>query len=213
MSVSYEGSNMKWFVERLARTVVSAETRNPYTHNRTRSNAARRHNLSVYLTQMLARQPRVMLVGEALGYRGGGVTGVPFVSHNLLMTHQFYAGWEMRPIVTTLPQSEASSTILHAVCDAVGLHALHWNAFPFHPHMAGRPTSNRKPAAGELAQGGAFLQLLLNQFEIETVVAVGNSAEKSLTALNIPHTKVRHPSHGGKQAFHKGLLALTPQKQ
>ncbi len=200
---------MKWFVERLARAAVSAETRNPYTHNRTRANAARRRNLLTYLTEMQAVKPHVMLVGEALGYRGGGVTGVPFTSQALLTSHHFYAAMPMRLLATKQPQSEASATILHAVCDDVNLHALHWNAFPFHPHKAGQPTSNRRPTAGEIAQGGQFLQMLLEQFESETVVAVGNSAEKSLTTLQIPHIKVRHPSHGGKQAFHAGLLALT----
>ena len=46
-------------------------------------------------------------------------------------------------------------------------------------------------------------------FPIDRVVAIGNHADRSLTMLNIPHTKVRHPSQGGKQAFVAGMARLS----
>lgn len=200
---------MERFVERLAKTSPLTDAVNPYARNWSKANAVRRHNLLTYLRGMLAVQPRLLLVGEALGYRGGGVTGVPFVSETLLLTHPRYANWDFRPNPATSPQAEASATIVQAVCDQLDLAALHWNAFPFHPHRPGNPLSNRKPTAFELTLGKPFLLALIAGYDIETVVAVGNSAEKSLTALNIPHRKVRHPSHGGKSAFRDGLLSLT----
>ena len=200
---------IKRFVERLARGVVSAETTNQYAHNWTKDNALRRHNLQVYLQEMSCLQPTLLLVGEAVGYRGGCITGVPFVSPKQLLTHPFYTGWDFRPIITTPIYSEASSSIVHDVCQQLAIRPLHWNAYPFHPHQRQQLQSNRKPTAAELVQGGQFLRELMQLFEIEQVVAVGNSAEKSLLTLGIPHTKVRHPAHGGKQAFTEGLQRVV----
>jgi uracil-DNA glycosylase len=84
-----------------------------------------------------------------------------------------------------------------------------WNAFPFHPFVTANPFSNRIPTAGELLLGAPFLTLLMTLFPIEVVVAIGNLAERSLMRLGIPHTKVRHPSQGGKRKFVEGVLALA----
>jgi uracil-DNA glycosylase len=90
-----------------------------------------------------------------------------------------------------------------------------WNAFPFHPHRTGQPLSNRRPARRELDIGAVYLIQLLGIFKPERVVAVGNCAAESLARLGIFHYKVRHPSHGGKQAFMAQLRAFlsdTPDR-
>jgi hypothetical protein len=84
-----------------------------------------------------------------------------------------------------------------------------WNAFPFHPFAAGNPSSNRIPTAGELRIGASFIQQLLELYPIECVVAIGNQADVSLTQLGIEHTKVRHPSQGGKMKFVTGMAQLS----
>jgi len=43
---------------------------------------------------------------------------------------------------------------------------------------------------------------------LETVVAAGNPASRSLTRMQIAHTRVRHPSPGGKRMFLEGVDAL-----
>jgi uracil-DNA glycosylase len=80
-----------------------------------------------------------------------------------------------------------------------------WNAFPFHPHEAANPLTNRMPTAGELAAGEPFIRALLRLFPIERVVAIGNRAQSSLQNMDVPHVKVRHPSQGGKNLFVEGM--------
>lgn len=47
------------------------------------ANAQRRHNLELYLQEMLGRTPKVLLLGEAPGFRGMGITGVPFTNRTM----------------------------------------------------------------------------------------------------------------------------------
>jgi uracil-DNA glycosylase len=83
-----------------------------------------------------------------------------------------------------------------------------WNAFPFHPHRPDEPRSNRPPTSSELEIGKQFVVELVALFGIEHVVAVGNRARDSLTSLRIDHTRVRHPSRGGKREFAAGIVRL-----
>ena len=84
-----------------------------------------------------------------------------------------------------------------------------WNAFPFHPHDAGDPDTNRAPSAAELLIGAPFIERLLSLFAFRTVVAIGNHASLSLTRLGVEHVKVRHPSQGGKNLFVEGMARLS----
>lgn len=36
------------------------------------------HNLSIYIERMLEIKPTILFMGEAPGYRGCGITGIPF---------------------------------------------------------------------------------------------------------------------------------------
>jgi hypothetical protein len=49
------------------------------------ANSIRRNNLFLYLQQMANLKPKMLLVGEASGYRGCRLTGVPFTSEYILM--------------------------------------------------------------------------------------------------------------------------------
>lgn len=200
------------FVDLLANTAVPPHTYNPYSPNQP-ENATRRHNLSHYLCQMQQRQPTVLLVGEAPGYRGCRLTGIPFVSPAILQAGTpsglFGAGsgWQPNSEWPAI-QREASATIVWETLAGVRPLPLLWNAFPFHPHQPGRPQTNRPPKRSELAWGRPFLYHLLHLFPIRTVVAVGNKAEQALTGWAITHSKVRHPSHGGKLAFRRGIWQI-----
>jgi uracil-DNA glycosylase len=138
----------------------------------------RRARLAAYL------DARLLLVGEAAGYRGARVSGIPFTSERQL---------------TGEPPGEASATIVRGVLADLGLteDALLWNVVPTHPHRVGRPASNRAPTKGEIEAGMRFVrELALGR----TVVAVGRIAQR---ALGGPY--VRHPSHGGATLFRAGL--------
>jgi uracil-DNA glycosylase len=147
--------------------------------------AARCHRLRTYLE---ARQNApLLLVGEAAGHRGARVSGIPFTSERQLTGHG---------------PAEATATIVRRTLAELGLElqTLCWNVVPTHPHLCGRPASNRRPSRAEIdASLGFFDELARNR----RVIPVGRLAER---ALGVPG--VRHPSHGGARAFRDGLRRL-----
>jgi uracil-DNA glycosylase len=153
------------------------------TFNQYADSPLRRRRLAVYLEAR--RAAPFLLVGEAAGYRGARVSGVPFTSERQL---------------TGRGPAEATATIVHRVLDALDLaeDVLLWNVVPTHP---GSASSNRPPTRTEVAAAEPFLAELARG---RRVVAVGRVAAGVTGA---PY--VRHPSHGGAAAFEDGLRALT----
>lgn len=201
------------FIQRLAQTETLQDVYNQYAGESLPARV-RRANLRRYLEHMAGRRPRVLLVGEAAGHRGCRLTGVPFTSeaillrgvpaHNLFGGDAGYAQTGEREGVT----GEQTATIVWDLLQNLRPLPLLWNALPFHPFQPGRPWSNRTPRVRELALGRPFLRLMLDHFPVDTVVAVGNKAAHALSRWDIPAHKIRHPSHGGKVQFTKGLQAL-----
>lgn len=174
-------------------------------------------NLRVYLDQLLPLQPRVLLVGEAPGYRGAWRTGVNFTSEKIMMGPKdrfgLYGGAEagyrlIEPEAGRL-WGEASSTVVQKVFQELPCPPLVWPAFPLHPHTPGVDASNRTPTPTELRRDGApQLTRLIALFKPERIAAVGNTGLATLALLGIEATKIRHPAHGGGPQFRDGLLAL-----
>ncbi len=201
------------FLVRLRRTKPANNSVNPW-RGRSAVVRLRQANLAYYFEEMSKRSPTVLLVGEAPGYRGCGQTGVPFTSERILI--QGAAGLFGTASSCKIngnpsrPISEASATIVWDVLAQYPQNLpLIWNAYPFHPHRPDNLNSNRPPTVAELEMGAIFLQNLLNLFSsVNQVVAVGNRADDSLNRQGIPHLKIRHPSHGGKQQFMAGLKEI-----
>lgn len=200
------------FIDTLAAVPLSPRAFNQYARDN-ESNALRRHNLRLYLAQMAAKTPTVMLVGEAPGYRGCRLTGVPFTSPAIIRDGLDAAGlFGQARGYQTSPEwpeirRESSATILWQTLLAHEVPLL-WNAFPFHPFINGRPQSNRAPTMQELGLGEPFVRALRQQFPITVVVAVGNKAGVALTRWGIHHNTVRHPAQGGKADFVAGIARL-----
>lgn len=177
-----------------------------------------RHNLQCYLQQLRALQPALLLVGEAPGYNGCRLTGVPFSSEALIaegvLGGSLFTEANGYRISRQRHTREQSAAIVWELLQRHGTAALCWNAFCFHPHRPGNPDSNRKPTVAEITAAAPFLTQLLALFpSVTSVVAVGNSAERALSQLGIAHTRVRHPAHGGKPQFVPGLEAVLQTLQ
>jgi uracil-DNA glycosylase len=143
----------------------------------------RRERLARYLEARSGAS--LLLVGEAAGYRGARVSGIPFTSERQL---------------TGRAPGEASATIVHRVLGELGLaeEVLLWNVVPTHPHRPGRPHTNRPPTRSEVVAGAPFLDELAQG---RAVLAVGRVAHRLLGG---PY--VRHPSHGGAAGFSAALV-------
>lgn len=209
-------NKLKDFIEKLAMTKVTPNVYNQYSYE-SEENAVRRNNLLIYLKQMYKLKPKVILVGEAPGYRGCRLTGVPFTSEYLLMNNieglnlfGKEAGYRLATNKDKLLK-EATATIIWETLLKYEIVSLAWNAFPFHPHKAENPESNRAPLKGELVIGEKLLLQMIEMFKIEKVVAVGRKAEETLHNLNISCNKVRHPAQGGKNDFVKGIKSIKEQ--
>lgn len=143
----------------------------------------RRERLAAYLHAR--RHARLLLVGEAAGYRGARVSGLPFTSERQL---------------TGSGPAEATATVVHRVLAELGVEedVLLWNLVPTHPHRSEKPASNRPPTRAEISAGRSFLTELAHG---RRVLGVGRLAERE---LSVPY--LRHPSHGGASAFRRGLI-------
>jgi uracil-DNA glycosylase len=167
-------------VERLAAARIGC------TFNQYAESLLLRQRLTAYLEER-ADAP-ILLVGEAPGYRGTRVSGIPLTSE--------------RQLTGTGP-AEATATIVHRVLAELGLEeqVLLWNVVPTHPHRRGEPHSNRPPTRAEVVDARGFADELARS---RRMVSVGRLAE---TTFGAPY--VRHPSHGGAEAFREGLARFV----
>ena len=179
-SVRVEISMVSVFVKELASARIGA------THNQYADSALRRRRLVEYLESRAGA--RLLLVGEAAGYRGACVSGLAFTSE--------------RQLTGTGP-AEISATIVHRTLEELGIadEVLLWNLVPTHPHRLGEPASNRVPTRGEVRDGRRFVDALAGSGpSTRVVLAVGRLAQRELGA---PY--VRQPSHGGAADFRATL--------
>ena len=180
------------------------------------ASAVRLHNLKVYLQLMKELKPTRILVGEAPGYKGCKLTGIPFTSERILLNGMnnvsiFGKDKGYQKIDELSLASEASATMMWGHLSTYSKIPLLWNAFPFHPYKPGKPSSNREPTSDELRLGSGILRELITLFAIKQVIAVGNNADKTLNAMGIQHEKVRHPANGGKADFVDGISKLMQE--
>lgn len=214
---------MRRLLAELAAAEVSERATNQFSRSAgdLHGNAIRRRNLRLYLEELAAIGPTTMLIGEAVSYRGGRLTGIAFVSETVMLSgvdtrsgrvlgaDRGYRKATPGPKLST----EASATMVWSTIRELEPLPLLWNAFPFHPFHAGEPDSNRVPTTAELLLGERFIDRLLSLFAIRQLVAIGNQASLSLTRMGIAHEKVRHPSQGGKQLFVAGMARLSQPRK
>jgi uracil-DNA glycosylase len=163
------------FVARLASARIGA-TFNFYRQGR--GAVVRRRRLQGYLEAHARAE--LLLVGEAPGYRGARVSGIPFTSERQL---------------TGSGPAEPTATIVQEALAGLDVDVLCWNVVPTHP---GTSSSNRRPTRAEVGASRRFLEELAAG---RRILAVGRLAQ---AATGAPY--LRHPSHGGAAEFRTGLL-------
>lgn len=193
-------------IKELSRRKNSPTVTNPYLN---RDNV---DNLRCYLNFMCNMAgKRVLLVGEAPGYKGCNLTGIPFTSG------QVFERFE-HPLLDTIKnrlkleriESENTATIVWDYLSRKKHAPLFWNAFPFHPHPPGKINNNRKPNAREIHEGVQYLLTICQIFQPELLAGIGEvgveGAKIAFPELDIAY--IRHPSFGGKADFIKGMDKL-----
>jgi hypothetical protein len=193
---------------------------NPYrgadaTLDRRGGAAQRRRNLEAYLD--LVGSPHLVLLGEAIGYRGGRFSGIPFTSERQLVgSNTVRLPWAGDLFRATSRNEklwlEPSGSI---VWGALERHqgspcgVLLWNTFPWHPYGARGPLSNRTPEPALVKANLHVLERLLTELPTAArIAAVGRIAETALVTLGVTAVRLRHPAHGGANQFRSQLAAL-----
>lgn len=140
----------------------------------------RRQNLIRYLQLMAETKPQYMLVGEAPGYRGTTVTGVPFMSCREISTIPGLITGSAKGDGFLAPpdpsyETEITSGLMWKILSNTPMQTLPmlWAIFPNHPHQPGDLASNRAPSGQEVRAGVEVVLALVKFLEGVEVVAVG----------------------------------------
>jgi len=178
----------------------------------------RRQQLRVYVQERLGRA-KLLVIGEALGYRGGHFSGIPMTSERMLLRKQQYIVAGIKPRRTSKPSvcpdgfAEPTATIVWGALLKIGLlpdEFVLWNAFPWHSFDQRRGLlSNRMPNKSEQFSGRPVLTAFLKLFPCEQIVALGKIAAAQLKQLGVKAYCVRHPASGGAKLFRQQIARIV----
>jgi uracil-DNA glycosylase len=191
------------FVSRLTKQKNTATVSNPYLNNDIAD------NLRLYLSQMLVlKGKRILLVGEAPGYKGCKITGIPFTSGKAFkeIDHPLLNEL-MKHLKLGKLESENTASIVWNYLSTKKNIPLFWNSYPFHPHPKGNQHKNRTPTASEVSLGISYLRGLHKIYKPELVAGIGIKGQHCATKAfpNKEIQYIRHPSFGGKSEFIDGM--------
>ena len=177
----------------------------------------RRRQLRAYVQERLGRA-KLVVIGEALGYRGGHFSGIPMTSERMLLRKPQNIVAGIKPRRTSKPSvcpdgfSEPTATIVWGALLKTGVppdEFVLWNAFPWHsfdPHRG--LLSNRMPNKWEQLSGRPVLKDFLELFPCEQIVALGKIAAAQLEQLGVNAHCVRHPASGGAKLFRQQIAKI-----
>jgi len=187
--------------------------------------AIRRRHLGAYLHKRLGKV-QLVVIGEALGYRGGHFTGIPMTSERILLGKKKDSGIEPEQVFSSIKArrtskaricpsgfSEATATIVWSALLKLGLKPeqfVLWNAFPWHTFDSRRGMlSNRMPTKRERSAQLSVLEAFLDLFPCNQIVALGKVATSQLKELNVETHQVRHPASGGAKLFRQQIEKIV----
>lgn len=196
-------STINGLIEKLRSFPNSQRVKNPYLTDTVAE------NLRVYLEEMCSiSSRRVLLVGEAPGYKGCGITGIPFTSGAVIqqLDHPLFASIRGRLTLDKTESENTASIVWNYLLSRKNV-PLFWNSFPFHPHPINNPQKNRAPTRAEILFGVEILRIMNTIFSPDLVAGIGRSgvscANSAFPGRSIFY--IRHPSYGGKADFIVGM--------
>jgi uracil-DNA glycosylase len=189
------------------------------------ASAIRRRHLRAYLRKRLGKV-KLVVIGEALGYRGGHFSGIPMTSERILLGEKKDDGVDSEYVFSNIKPrrtskreqcpdgfSEPTATIVWSWLLKLGLKPeqfVLWNAFPWHSFDPRRGMlSNRMPTKKEQAAGLSVLNAFLDLFPGDEIVALGNVAAVRLEELNVEPHRARHPASGGAKLFRQQIAKIV----
>jgi hypothetical protein len=187
----------------------------------------RRKQLAAYLRKRIGKV-KLVVIGEALGYRGGHFSGIPMTSERILLGKKDNVGIKPEHVFSSFKPrrtskrerypdgfSEPTATIVWGSLLKLGLKPeefVLWNAFPWHSFNPRRGLlSNRMPNASERSAGLSVLKTFIDLFPCEEIVALGNVAASQLKELNVESHRVRHPASGGAKLFRQQIGKIVKE--
>ncbi len=178
-------------------------------HDRRDAAARRRANLEGVIAAALDARVETIWIARDLGYRGGRRTGVP-LTDEVHLTHAaaLMGGIALERATEGPAIAERTAAIVWQVLSRIGQPVMLWNVFPFHPHEADDPMSNRCHTRAEREATWPLLQALVSMLQPKRIIAIGRDAHLALDGLDIPTTAIRHPSYGGQREFIDGMFDL-----
>ena len=183
------------------------------------SNPIQHNNLFFYLNQALQNKVEILLLGEATGFNGCRNSGIPFTATYNVKKSRHFRNLRSSIFLQELKEKrEQTSTIFHDFLNKnpdIFKKIVLWNVVPFHPHELTGLETNRTPNKQEIAEGREYLLDLFQIFGFKQYYPIGNIADDSLKELKAENSiipfdffKIRHPSHGGKADFIKGMRKI-----
>lgn len=176
------------------------------------ADAVRLSNFRTYVRTLMRAGTDVILCGEAPGYAGCRFSGCAFSDEVRIAQQQFpFEGCEVLPMASAGRRAlmeEQSARIVWGGLARADKMPLLFNAVQLHPHEPGNALTNRTPKPAEVEYGKESLERLIELVQPRLVVAVGRTAERSLSQLGQRAVYVRHPARGGKNDFLRGLEEL-----
>ena len=190
-------------IKKLRKRASTKNVFNPY------KNRALANNLEKYFEYLYENSHMdVLLIGEAPGYTGCRITGVPFTSATLFQNSELeiFKVFNHERSLEAVANERTAMIVWDYLADKKEL-PIFWNAFPFHPFKPNNERSNRAPTSKEIEEGSVYIQELVSIFKPTKITAVGRKGEQALKSI-YPYDEIiyiRHPSYGGKSEFCRGM--------
>ena len=138
------------------------------------------------LNAAIETRAETIWIARDLGYRGGRRTGIPLTDE----VHLDEAGRLLGDIsytkaTTGAAVAERTAAIVWRMLTRVNQPVMLWNVFPFHPHDANDPMSNRCHSRLERETTWPLLEALIEMLQPRQIVAIGRDAHMALEPLPV----------------------------